>query len=542
MLRRSVIAAVVVLLAALFGAGRAFARPAQPDSVSTAHFVVWYDGAKDQPDYITQTQATQLAAMGENAYNQEVTQWGFNPPPNDGDGKIDVFVLDFTGLPGTAGLAVPDGALPGTGYIDIAQSIVASDWEQHTIAHELFHLIQFGYWNVAGSDHWLLEGEAEWAGYKVDGYSDALDSIGPPELSLDCFDIVTGNKCSADDYENGGYSRWGFYEYLAERYGPLFVRDTLVDAQSAGSAFAGLTQAIAAKGGTFSDVFNDYTLRLMTGGWGISGLDSTFPDPAATFTGGTLTANLGSQTIPVDHLASRYVTFTRGDGDAGHPCFAATLTINVTIPAGTNARPTFYWNASGSTPVALSVNGSTASATVPWDTCFWEANKGYLSLANSSTTIDAAPFVVSASVTVDPNTPAAATAAPAQSPIYGGQTNVDNATVPPAITVFGPLLLQVSTKSPVLRLIVESSGDGAVHATLGSVDLGSPVVRAGNNDLRFTIPATLLSTLRRSSSVSNVLTLTPVSSNGQVTGTVVTRTVSVQAAPKPKPKKKPKKH
>jgi hypothetical protein len=84
----------------------------------------------------------------------------------------------------------------------------------------------------------------------------------------------------------------------------------------------------------------------------------------------------------------------------------------------------------------------------------------------------------------------------------------------------------------VLRLIVESTGDGALHATLGSIDLGSPTLRAGNNDLRFTLPKTLQARLRRSSSAANLLTLTPTSASGAVVGIAVSRRVVVLATPK----------
>jgi hypothetical protein len=64
-------------------------------------------------------------------------------------------------------------------------------------------------------------------------------------------------------------------------------------------------------------------------------------------------------------------------------------------------------------------------------------------------------------------------------------------------------------------------------------------VRAGNNDLRFTIPKSLLSALRRKLAAgTNVLSLTPVSPSGTVAGAPVTRTVSVTAAPKKSKKHK----
>jgi hypothetical protein len=123
-------------------------------------------------------------------------------------------------------------------------------------------------------------------------------------------------------------------------------------------------------------------------------------------------------------------------------------------------------------------------------------------------------------------------------PIYGGQTQVPAADVAPSIDVFGPLVLQVSAASPVLRLIVESSGDGVLHAQLGSIALGTPTLRAGNNDLRFTVPKTLLTRLRRSASVASVLTLTPTSVSGTAVGPTVSRRVAVAAAPRPPKHKK----
>ncbi|MEP6812400.1 MAG: hypothetical protein ABI990_05370 [Actinomycetota bacterium] len=73
-----------------------------------------------------------------------------------------------------------------------------------------------------------------------------------------------------------------------------------------------------------------------------------------------------------------------------------------------------------------------------------------------------------------------------------------------------------------------------MRGKLGSFDLGKVAIRAGSNDVRFTLPKTLLKSLRRSaSSGSNVLTLTPVSTDGSATGAPLVRKVSV-ATPKKK--------
>ena len=434
--------------------------------------------------------------------------------------------------------------MPSSGSIDIAQSQLGLAWEYHLIAHELFHLIQFGYWLPATlADHYLLEGEAEWAGYKVDGYVTGIQgSTGPPDISVDCFDSVAGmQKCSPDGYANGGYSRWSFYEYLAQRFGVTFAKETLQDAQVAGTAIGGLTAALTAHGGaTLAGVYTDFAVRGITGGWGVAGLDGEVPAPAATVVSGIDTGDITGGTYSVDHLATRYVKFTRGDGAGDHPCFAADLTITVGLPAGVGSTPYFYWNGKGSTAVKLDVSGNTATTTITsWDTCFWPQNAGYLVLSNPSTTVNAALYTVSAHLTVHTDKPAAPTTAPTQQSVFGDVTSVESAQVPPSITLLAPQTLKVSVASPTLRLAVQSNGDGAVHATLGSVDLGTAAVRAGNNVLSFTIPKSVLTRLRRSAAAGNLLTLTPVSPSGEVTGSALTRKVVVSApTPKPKPKKK----
>ena len=553
MVRRLLLAAALFAFAGAFGAARAqAARPSLDYSISSAHFTVHFDADPTAPEtYATYTQASDLAALGERALTTE-TGWGYAAPPDDGDGHIDVYIVDLSSFPGVAGLAIPeDAAAPSKGYIEIAKTQLDDPWEYHAIAHEIFHLIQYRYW--LGStlhDSFLFEGEAEWAGYKATGYAGLTGSTNPPDLSADCFDQLGGGlPCSPDGYIDGGYSRWNFYEYLAQTFGLLFAKETLQDAQAAELAnpasttlaLDALKQAIAAHGTTIGDAYTDFAVRAMTGGWGISALDGEVPDRIAAAVGGvdTDTGDVVVGTFSVDHLARRYVAFTRGDGAGDHPCFAATLKITVDLPAGVNSTPYFYWNQKGSSPVKLDVTGNTATTTIGnWDTCFWAQNVGYLMLPNPTTGTDTALFTVHKQLTVS-NTPASPTTAPTQQSVFGDVTSVESAQVPPAITLLAPQTLKVSVASPTLRLAVQSNGDGAVHATLGSVDLGTAAVRAGNNVLGFTIPKSVLTTLRRSAAAGNLLTLTPVSPSGEVTGSALTRKVVVSATkPKAKPKKK----
>jgi hypothetical protein len=121
---------------------------------------------------------------------------------------------------------------------------------------------------------------------------------------------------------------------------------------------------------------------------------------------------------------------------------------------------------------------------------------------------------------------------------------VGSAAIAPAISLFGPELLRLSAGERQLRLIVESSGEGLVQASFGSVALGATALRAGNNDVRFTLPAGTVAALRSSSASGGVLTLTPLSGDSAVTGQAIAQRVQLAPAPKaktkPTPKAKPK--
>jgi hypothetical protein len=546
MARRLTALLALCVLAGVLGAPANAAppyRPALANTFSSSHFAVHFDGDPTSALYTTQPQAGILLTYLERAYTT-ITGLGFSAPPDDlitTPGLLDVYVTDLS-TDNVVTAVVPDGGgAPVSGSLDITRSEIGAADESWVTATAVAALFELAHWHPTQPDAWAFLGPAQWLGYKALSYPGAaFTDLAPFDGSIDCGNSSsTQQKCSAVFYEDTGQSHWTFWEFLAQRFGATFAA-SVWDQQrlGGGSALTALQAALGAQGTTLDDTYHDWSVKNMVGGWGITALDAFNVPTAQSITTGITTGSLGSNTFSVDHLASRYVAFTRGDGLGDHPCFAATLNITVQMPVGINARPFFYWNQSGSTPVALTVSGNTASAAVPWDTCFWPSNKGILSLTNTSTSANAAQFVVTTSLTVDPKTPASPTSAPAAQPVSGTVTPVSDADVPPGITLFGPLLLQVSAKNPQLRLIVESTGEGKVHAQLGSVDLGSPDIRAGNNDLRFTLPKSLLSALRTKAAAGNVLTLTPLSTSGAATGTPVTRDVAVTATPKAKKKKK----
>jgi hypothetical protein len=131
----------------------------------------------------------------------------------------------------------------------------------------------------------------------------------------------------------------------------------------------------------------------------------------------------------------------------------------------------------------------------------------------------------------------------------GSVVSVPTVDSPPSIDVFGPELIHLEAGATQLRLIVASDGPGTLSASLSGVALGQGTLRAGHNDIRFTLSPTALKSLRRTATTAGLLTLTPLSPGG-TSGASVVRQVAVdpavavvpsaKAKPKAKPKTKPK--
>jgi hypothetical protein len=523
MLRLVRLCALTTLLAAVWAQPASAARMlGLPETMTTPHFQIHYTGDPIAAGPITHQKAGNLAGNLERAYSTVVSDWGYPAPLDDGDALIDVYVSDLSLLE-VSGLAFRETAAAQTWgylYVDDGATNLPS-----VAMHEFFHLVQFGIW--ASMDPYLLEASAEWAGFSFVGFPLAVDlgavdpvplvdTLGLPDMSLTCL----GDACGTTDYERMGYSRWHFFEYLNERFGSSIVNDLFQHAKSVNDpALLGgdlLAQMLSAKGVGLTEVFNDWTVANMTGTYTATGLKGIEPPAYSTTLTGNASGTLATQKIPVNHLAARYVAFQRGTGTSVGPCYAATLNVSVTVPPGIGARPVFNWTAAGSPAIPLALSGSTASLSVPWDTCSW-SEVALVSLPNPSVAVDAALFTVSGSITVDKKTLATSTPPPAGT--YTGPTVPSpDGEEPPSIAVYGPETLRVSKRKRVVRLVVFSSGGGQLNAQLGSLSLGTRALRTGNNDLRFTLPRSVT----RSLAATSRLTFTSVSTNG-TRGATVTR-------------------
>jgi hypothetical protein len=556
-LRRLLLA--VLVCAAVGGAlsGRALAvTPPLParaaaggNELVTQHFNIWYDSDQGQSDYITETKAGDVGGFAEHAYSTFAAM-GFPTPVVGASGRIDIEVVDLSNWHRTTVVCTN-----GQFLLD-SKSIGTSDQLMFAIGAGVFSEIEYKQFVPATTDLWLTGAAAQWASALALGYpAVSAADLGPPEMSLDCWDpnyTVDLRKCSAEQavsYENIGLSRWPFFEYLAERFGNMFIDEVLADSASAGSSYQGIANALAAHGTTFSAAFNDWTKTDLSGAYTAAPLQNHVPPSYVTVSAGTVAGTVANKLrVTVDHLATRYVEFDRGDGTGASSCFAAKLSLTVTIPAGSISQPMFYWTGGGGTVVPLSINGSTATATVPWDTCTWGGAKGLLALTNASSNpdVNSANFYVTATMTVDSTTPANAGAPPTPVSVWGQVVPVTSNTLPPAITLDGKAVLTLSSTDRVLSLIIESDGQGSVQVSLGSTPLGTVNVVPGTNLVSLTLPSGVLDTLRRSAGASDILTVTPVAASGAGLGQTVTRKVMIAPAAKPKakpaakPKSKPK--
>jgi hypothetical protein len=507
-------------------------------TLSNDNFTVHYNGgdaSTNCDNFITEEKTGDILGMLDRARTFYASM-GWAVPASGVEVSIDGFPADGACVPYGNGLpfGVATPLIRWNGFVEGGNIHLDAHTglTYHIIAHELFHLVEDGM--APGADQWLQEGTAEWAAVRASKAAGG-DEMNP-DRTLDC----VGSRCGDAEFDKNGYPGWMLFEYLAERYGGAKVKAVWTRAQ-ANPGQPGTTvldNELQALGTSLAPFFNDYTTARMTGNFTLPALKDTRPEVFASIPVGTTSGALPDTPVALNHLAVRYVTFLHGS-DPTLPCFAATLTINVAIPAGVVSSPTYYANTKTAAPQPLTVAGSTASITVPWNTCAGSPS-AYLSLPNDSLGMDGREFTVSGNVSVDPNTPAATSEPPPGAHVIGTPVAAPTTDPAPTLNVYAPEVLRVSSKTRLLRFVVFSSGDGRLGAVLGSTGLGSAALRGGNNDVRFVLPTQLFKSMRTKSS-SNVLQLTSESPSG-TKGATFTRRVVVQTPPKPKKKTTKKKH
>jgi hypothetical protein len=512
-------------------------------TLSNLNFTVHYNGDDSDttcPSFITEERAGDILGMLDrartfylnmkDANNQPL--WPLAPLP-DTDGKIhvsiDAFEQDCLERP---------AAIPAPGGWDAFVEAIAPNTDDihldaHTgltypvIAHEVFHLFEDRI--APGADHWLQEGTAEWAAVRANRAENG-EGVNP-DRTIDC----VGAQCGDTEFDKNGYPGWMLFEYLAERFhDDGKVRDVWTQAQTNPVGTTALDNVLQTLGTSLPPFFNDYATARMTGDFTFAPLAGSRPTVYAEIPVGTSSGAFPDTPVAVNHVAVRYVTLSHGS-DPTLPCFTATLSLTVDIPAGVTSAPVYYANTKTAVPQPLTVSGSTASIpNLDWNTCAGSPD-AYLSLPNDTLGADGREFTVRGTVNVT-NVPASPTDPPPGVHVIGTPISAPTSDPAPTLNVYAPEVIRVSSKTRLLRFVVFSSGDGRLGAVLGSTGLGSAALRGGNNDVRFVLPKQLFQSLR-TKSVSNVLQLTSESPSG-AKGASFTRHVVVQAPPLKKPAKK----
>jgi hypothetical protein len=502
------------------------------------HFLIHFSNDYRTTPFFQEAKAGDVLGWAERAYARYQAM-GYAAPLDDGDGLIDIWIDDlgalgepFTKYEGYVTAVSPtQRQTAGTIHLDVKRGTNA-----HAVAHELF--IPFAWRIFAQSDSWFEEASAEWAAYQVANTgSPTEDSLGEPDRSLDCIGFECGYSRAEDAplydefYDQNANPGWSFFEYLSETYGRDIVRDVWNRVAAAGPGVAATTpidQVLATKGTSLSTAFGNWITHRLNGDFTLTAIRAILPQTWGSLATGNVTGVLPQQIVAVNKLAARYLALLPGDGATSGVCYAATLSLQVTIPSGVTSTPYLFVNTVGAIPQALTISGSTASIKLPWNTCT-DGARAYLSLPNASTSANTygKEFTIGGTLTVDPNTIASPMPAPAPVNITGPVGVVPTGAVAPAIEVSGPELIRLSAKATALRLIVTADTDGSLQATLGSYTLGTVTLRAGGNDVQFQLPASLRLRLRTQAATSNVLTLTSLSASG-ATGQVVKRRVAIE--------------
>jgi len=540
--------AVIALAASLaVGVPRAVAIDPFPTSgvatLSSDHFQIRWsrDVAPCPTASISQERAGEILGMAERAYDL-YSGWGYTAPGALVDISVDDFSIDCFAH-GAIPLGTPmphgrwDAIITPVGPDEIHLS-VSTGLAYPVVAHEVFHVFEDAV--APGAQQWLTEGLAEWASVRANAAAGGLELN--PDRTMDC----VGSECGDTEFDRNGYPGWMLFEYLAERPGSSDAKvKAVLDAAAANPGWSGtqaLSSVVQTLGSTLGKFFEDYTTARLTGNFTYEALAGVRPQTQASIVVASSSGAVSPVTLAVNHLAVRYVDVAHGlDTDTG-PCYSASLALKVALPAGVASTPYYYANTKGAVAQAFSVSGTTASLTVPWNTC-GASPHAYVSLPNETNDVvppalDGREFTVSGTVTVDKSKPAAAGEAPEGVKVIGPVVQAPTTDPAPDLTLHAPELIRVSAKTRLLRFIVFSSGDGTLKATLGSTWLGSAGLHAGNNDVRFILPTQLLKTLRKTNTPGNVLMLTSYSPGG-TQGASVTRRVAMQLVKKTtKPKRR----
>jgi hypothetical protein len=302
------------------------------------------DPANGIPDYVERA-----SAVLEDVWTRQVTELGYRRPKSDitsanngGDGRLDVYLANL-GDDGLYGYCTTDdpNAIEGSTYryYDFsAYCVVDNDYAEFpppsdgirglkvTMAHELFHAVQFAY--DAYEDAWFMESTATWVEDEVyDRINGNLQylpygPLGRPRVPLDL------------NRGFGVYGAWIWPRFLVETAEEVDIIRRAWRKAAAGPgdrdkySLQAYSAVIAALGAEFRWVFADFGMYNVAPA-ALYEEGASYPTPPDDERIRITRRNGGaSGSKLLDHLTNAYIRFTPGGGVSS----AARLSVSVDGP------------------------------------------------------------------------------------------------------------------------------------------------------------------------------------------------------------------
>ncbi len=310
------------------------------------------------PDYSTETDAGDIAAYAEQAY-AAYRSWGYRgasrrrrrvhrhlPHGSHRTAGGRVVLEPERRRPGPRQrlLHARDDALELQAFAALSPASRSRRSEQQEIALNVFHLFQIAVWTpTTGSDLWLFNGPATWAAFQrvaVRADEPHREPRHRPRLQREPRVPPTGcatPTCTTTPASRAGRSSTSSRRSTATPSSRRRVRQRRrrPDQHDRARERTGRQGDDVSRRST--PISSTVSCRAPSARQPSRGLRppsyANVPTGAAAVSTATTVAF-----VPANHLAARYVTFQRGDGDGAHACYAATLSINV-LDAGRHELP-----------------------------------------------------------------------------------------------------------------------------------------------------------------------------------------------------------
>lgn len=283
------------------------------------------DNGDGVPDYVEQIGAAADLALGYYASHR------FQVPPPDGagpDGRVDIYVKHFQS-PDLFGLTINPVDTPAGTFVIVSSHLDASPKVARgsidtTVAHELFHVVQFGYLTDGALPEWVAEGSATAMSLLVYPNVEDLTNADYLDEWLDQTWRPLYDEHSYCDHCYGGALWWDFLAQSDAGLLPQYFErlSAMTEARANfGLGIAALDKTLLARGdGSLADTFAFFSVALYRAG--------LHPAPAYSISSGP---NAKPRTVSLNGLSAHYVPIAV-------PRTATRITVHVTTRSSEHPR------------------------------------------------------------------------------------------------------------------------------------------------------------------------------------------------------------